>query len=1075
MDGSHYSLTSDDSLYYRYNSTMRGRVAADVELWADYSRIIDSALDKLPPQEVTVYRGFHVSLTQVSHEFQPGKVVWLVSVTSTTTDEKRTLKFFGSGSSSSPGTLMKIYALSARDIKEFSVLPTESELVFPLNTCLSIERVVSSQELMSLKGLIEDVPENVDLIVAREQRVSKDTVTVAVAKDAEDLSVFQSQHFNSSAFGSLLSASSSPAAVSPPSGPPPSVSLVSHYSPPPSHLPSPGASSFHPPPFGAPPSHPPAFAAPLSYPPPPGLLPSTALHLLPTASGHPPPPTTPASKPASVPLSSVSFPDALTALKSAVSDAAAASIAYYDDIEFAAQLCSDAATQHGTNYAISNPLQESCISLQRIVASKPPSVPSKVSVTSALADAESLLQADPGLKAARQKMKDACDKEAQRLRDDVSRAQQECQSIATKLQADEGDARSSAANEIRLLEQQLGVDAAEMNRMKDEESRALAAQDLKSAQAANTRAKAYVAECSQRLQSATAQRKLGLEEQLQQLRNVARDAAAAGQQAVEAKQSILDSSVAGHQNQLREFDASSASLAALIDRAQKLLGRQPAWPQHEALLRFDLQLQRLTTHMVFSKKWFPRFFCMRERRLYYSDGKKRHLDTQDGTLAFLQTNPAPDGRYCLDLQGMLTRAARYLVTLLRRLLCCRVQRASGRAKVRVRDQVPCRQPGARSSQARRVTATCSHTASLQAARDVVLAAADEVTRQRCMRIIEAASAGTFSPLQVIASAVALTRDLLDMKSLPAVMAVLAALGVAIGDASLKAVGLDPPSLKAAGHDISAFRAACCSWADIRTAGFTAAEAKAAGCDSTNAKSAGYHAKSLKDAGFDAAAFRTAGYSWADIRTAEFTAAEAKAAGCDSTNAKSAGYHAKPLKDAGFDAASLKTAGYDAKELKFAGFGAAAFRLLGYSWAEMKTAGFYAREAKAAGCDFATARSAGYDAYDLRLGGFEAATFRSGGYSWAEMNEAGFTAADAKAAGCSLATAKSAGFAVHLLVAAFGIDAVVASGCDVSSVILVSCAPACLHVLTRNLGLNSPPTPLARRLQPVHDSGWSQNR
>jgi hypothetical protein len=131
----------------------------------------------------------------VSHEFQPGKVVWLVSITSTTTDEKHTLKFFGSGSSSSPGTLMKIHALSAKDIKAFSVLPAESELVFSLNTCLSIERVVTSQELMSLKGLIEDLPENIDLIVAREKRVFKDTVTAAVAKDAQDLAVFKSQHY----------------------------------------------------------------------------------------------------------------------------------------------------------------------------------------------------------------------------------------------------------------------------------------------------------------------------------------------------------------------------------------------------------------------------------------------------------------------------------------------------------------------------------------------------------------------------------------------------------------------------------------------------------------------------------------------------------------------------------------------------------------------------------------------------------------------------------------------------------------------------------------------------------------
>lgn len=159
-----------------------------------------------------------------------------------------------------------------------------------------------------------------------------------------------------------------------------------------------------------------------------------------------------------------------------------------------------------------------------------------------------------------------------------------------------------------------------------------------------------------------------------------------------------------------------------------------------------------------------------------------------------------------------------------------------------------------SAQARRVIASRSPTSYLQAARDVVLAAADEVTRQRCMCIIRAASAGTSSPLQDIASAAALTRNLLNMKSLPAVLAVLAALGVAMGHASLKAVGLDPPSLKAVGHDIAAFRAAGYSWADTKTFGFTAAEASAAGCDLASANAAGYDVVSLVEGfGYDAAA------------------------------------------------------------------------------------------------------------------------------------------------------------------------------------------------------------------------------
>ncbi len=128
-----------------------------------------------------------------------------------------------------------------------------------------------------------------------------------------------------------------------------------------------------------------------------------------------------------------------------------------------------------------------------------------------------------------------------------------------------------------------------------------------------------------------------------------------------------------------------------------------------------------------------------------------------------------------------------------------------------------------------------------------LAAADDATRQRCVRIIEAASAGgASSSLPDIAASAALTPGLLTMRSLRAVNAVLAALGrPAVG-------GLDAPSLKAVGFDLAAFRAVGCDWSAIRTAGFSAAEAKAAGCDLASAQAALFDLPSLVTAyGYDA--------------------------------------------------------------------------------------------------------------------------------------------------------------------------------------------------------------------------------
>ena len=104
-----------------------------------------------------------------------------------------------------------------------------------------------------------------------------------------------------------------------------------------------------------------------------------------------------------------------------------------------------------------------------------------------------------------------------------------------------------------------------------------------------------------------------------------------------------------------QLDSMTQSLASSLSRVLQLFDRQPAWPLHEALLRFDLPLQRLTTQFLVTKKWFPRFFVLRGSRLYYSMGEKGHPDSLEGSLAFMRSNPAPDGHYCMDLKGVCAR------------------------------------------------------------------------------------------------------------------------------------------------------------------------------------------------------------------------------------------------------------------------------------------------------------------------------------------------------------------------------------------------------------------------------------
>ncbi len=517
---------------------MRSREPSEVELWADFAHIIDSALDKLPPQEVTVYRGFHVSLTQVSHEFQQGKVVWLPSVSSATTDEKRTLKFFGSGSSSSPGTLMKIYALFAKDMQPFSVMPAESELVFPLNTCLSIERVVTSQELMSLSGLIDYLPAHVDLIVARQQRVSRDTVTSAITKDAQDLFLFHSQHF--ATISSLVSIASHGVLSTPPLETSPALAPAASAPTPNLFAPTAGCTVPTFPPVSPdmstsawsssgtwlPSRLPHGFSTAPSFP---LVAPVHSSFLAPSqAHAHV------STSPSVLPIVHAKTPaDALAALQLATSDISASVIAYFDDIDFASQLCYDLATSEYSNHGSSAAqfFLDARTSLHRVAALQ--SLPTaKEQIVSALAAAEALLSSDPDLR-------------------------------------------------IELLEQQL-----------------------------------------------------------QQIRAASATSSALFKQPV----TLL------------------SSIQALCSRARTILSRPPCWPRHASLIRFDLPLLRFTTHFAFSKKWFPRNFSLRGSRLYYCDGKFGYPDTAEGTLAFVQSNPHPDGRYCVDVQG---KEAKLLIRLYR--------------------------------------------------------------------------------------------------------------------------------------------------------------------------------------------------------------------------------------------------------------------------------------------------------------------------------------------------------------------------------------------------------------------------
>jgi hypothetical protein len=103
------------------------------------------------------------------------------------------------------------------------------------------------------------------------------------------------------------------------------------------------------------------------------------------------------------------------------------------------------------------------------------------------------------------------------------------------------------------------------------------------------------------------------------------------------------------------FSEARDALQLIVERNTHLAvpncERDPAWPRHEALLRFDMNLMCLTRRYVFARKWKTRAFVLRGSRLYFSNGKSGYPDSLEGSLAYMCSNPEPDGHYCVDLKG----------------------------------------------------------------------------------------------------------------------------------------------------------------------------------------------------------------------------------------------------------------------------------------------------------------------------------------------------------------------------------------------------------------------------------------
>ncbi len=155
----------DNQLYFLFNKACRERDAAALQRFQNFSFHFLSALKKIPDFRLTpgqkLYRGFGQRLEDMNDLYQKNSKVWWYYIQSTSTDHDTAYANFATG-----GTLMVISCLyNAKDIQELSMIPAEREILVIPNTEFKVKLTLTSDDAQSLKDMIPNIPDNVDLVI----------------------------------------------------------------------------------------------------------------------------------------------------------------------------------------------------------------------------------------------------------------------------------------------------------------------------------------------------------------------------------------------------------------------------------------------------------------------------------------------------------------------------------------------------------------------------------------------------------------------------------------------------------------------------------------------------------------------------------------------------------------------------------------------------------------------------------------------------------------------------------------------------------------------------------------------
>jgi len=143
------NVPKDQNFYYILNNVLRQREYSTHLKWSGYLYFLQSALSKLPNEELVVYRGIP-DIDIIKTQYPQGQSIHWSAYTSTSVQMNTARNF-----AKSDGVVMKINVVNGKKLNPYSVYDMEAEILLSHNMKYIVSRALYEENDMWFIDLVQ--------------------------------------------------------------------------------------------------------------------------------------------------------------------------------------------------------------------------------------------------------------------------------------------------------------------------------------------------------------------------------------------------------------------------------------------------------------------------------------------------------------------------------------------------------------------------------------------------------------------------------------------------------------------------------------------------------------------------------------------------------------------------------------------------------------------------------------------------------------------------------------------------------------------------------------------------------